>query len=80
MVCHVSSSRSVLYMLCLSVWYVSSFRTVFIVFVKICSYVKVLRTVLNEFCMIVWYSSTSRTVFNVFFTLVFCAVSCMFSV
>ena len=42
--------------LCLNVWYVSSFRTVFILFCKICSYVSALRTVFNVFFL--WFFGT----------------------
>ena len=57
--------------LCLNVWYVSSFRTVFILFCKICSCVSALRTVFNVFRMIFWHFSASRTVLNGF-----CTISC----
>ena len=41
----------------------------FLLFLKICSYVNALCNVLNVFCIIHWYFSPSRTVLNAFFTI-----------
>ena len=64
----ICSLHSVFYVLCLSVWY-AVLCALFLLFLKICSYVNALCNVLNVFCIIHWYFSPSRTVLNAFFTI-----------